>query len=250
MAAEYDPANQEGAWNEEEGYGVEDGFHPSANTQHSSLEDQVHFSHDQTLHAHGDDPSDDATSEDMGDYDPETVTSRGAPPPAHLAEPTTAARPSPKPAAKKPKTAGGFIVDSDSEDDDTSTPGSSGLAAPPAPHQPTSRTTSPLQNAIPAPEESAPNFSNHERVIERPTPAAAAHGHVQASPGSLPAANTQQKVAQDKVALLEDRVRQDPRGAMDTWLALIREYRDRSKVNDARKTYDRFLAVFPQAVST
>ena len=246
MAAEYDPANQEGAWEEEESYDVADGFDRSANTQHSSLEDQAHFPHDQTLDAPGDDPSDDGAS-DMGDYDPETVTSSAAPSP-HTAEPATAARPSPKPTAnKKPKTAGGFIVDSDSEDDDTSTPGSSGLAAPPAQYQAEPRTTSPLQNLVAGPEALVPNTTDQLASAQKGSPGAAANGQAQPSPV---AANPQQKVAQDKAAVLEDRVRDDPRGAMDAWLALVREYRDRSKINDARKAYDRFLAVFPQAVST
>lgn len=245
--ADYDPANQGDAWDEDEGYGVADGFHRPANTQHSSLEDQAHLSHDQALHASGDVSSDDAAS-DLGDYDPETVTSSLAPTP-HVVEPSSAARPSPKPTAKKPKTAGGFIVDSDSEDDDSSTPGFSGLAAPPASNQTDARTASPLQNVTTLLGTRAPASSKQEQVVQRSSPAAPSSGHDQSFAGSLPAVHTQQKVAQDKIAVLEDRVREDPRGAMDAWLALMREYRDRSKINDARKTYDRFLAVFPQAVS-
>lgn len=245
--ADYDPATQGGAWDEEEGYGVADGFHGSANTQHSSLEDEAHLSHDQALHAPGDVPSDDAASE-VGDYDPETLTSSLAPTP-HIAEPAPATRASlkPKPAAKKTKTAGGFIVDSDSEDDDSSTPESSGLSALPASSRTDPRAPSPLQNVTTLPEARAPASSNQEQGTQRTSAAAPDSGLDQSFASSIPATNTQQKVAQDKIAVLEDRVRDDPRGALDAWLALIREYRDRSKINDARKTYDRFLAVFPQA---
>lgn len=248
--ADYDPATQGGAWDEEEGYGVADGFHGSANTQHSSLEDEAHLSHDQALHAPGDVPSDDAAS-DVGDYDPETLTSSLAPTP-RIAEPAPATRASlkPKPAAKKTKTAGGFIVDSDSEDDDSSTPEPSGLAALPASNRTDPSAPSPLQNVTTLPEARAPASSNQEQGTQRTSAAAPDSGLDQSFAASIPAANTQQKVAQDKIAVLEDRVREDPRGALDAWLALMREYRDRSKINDARKTYDRFLALFPQAVRT
>lgn len=248
IMADYDPANQGAAWDEDEGYGVADGFQRSTNTQHSSLEeDEDQLSHDQVLHAPGDVPSDDGAS-DVADYDPETVTSSVAPTP-HIAEHAAPPKPSPKPTAKKPKTAGGFIVDSDSEDDDASTPGSGGLA-PPAPSNLTAhRTPSPLQNVSTFQDAQATATANRE-----PNQEASSTAHTdrndQALAAPLPAAHTQQKVPQDKIALLENRVREDPRGAMDAWLALIREYRDRGKIGDARNIYDRFLAVFPQAVST
>ena len=247
--ADYDPAKQGSAWNEDEGYGVEDEFHRSANTQHSS-EDQDHLSHDPALHATGDVPSDDAASDvGEGDYDPETVTSSAAPTP-QISEPAAAPpRPSPKPVAKKPKTAGGFIVDSDSEDDETPTPGSSAVAPPQSSTLPISGTASSLHNVTTLADADAPATSDQEQNRRIPSAAPTnADNHPLAAP--LPAANIPQQAPKDRVATLEDRVREDPRGAMDAWLALIREYRDRSKVNDARKTYDRFLAVFPQAVST
>ncbi|KAB5526391.1 hypothetical protein GE09DRAFT_1064979 [Coniochaeta sp. 2T2.1] len=246
--ADYDPADQGGAWEENEDYGDAEGF----NTQHSTPSDdqeqeQAHLSHDQAMNAApGDVPSDDGAS-DTGDYDPDAVSSSFAPTP-QIAEPAAAARPSPKPTAKKPKTAGGFVVDSDSEDEDdsTSTPGSSGGLAPP-PNQTRPRTVSPLQNVTTITEASAPIPSNQAHSTQHTSLVAPSSGHDQPSTPPLPAANTQATPAQDKVAVLEDSVSKDPRGAMDAWLALIREYRDRSKLNDARKTYDRFLEVFPQA---
>lgn len=245
--ADYDPANQGGAWDEDEGYGVEDGSHRSANTQHSSLEeDEDQLSHDQVLHAPGDVPSDDGAS-DAADYDPENVTSSVALAP-QIAEPAAAPRPSPKPTAKKPKTAGGFIVDSDSEDDDTSTPGYSGLAPPVSSNQAGGRTASPLQNVTTVADAPAPATSNRA-PSQQASSAVPTNGSDQALAAPLPALHTQQKAPQDKIAVLEDRVREDPRGAMDAWLALIREHRDRGKIDGARNVYDRFLAVFPQAVS-
>ena len=54
----------------------------------------------------------------------------------------------------------------------------------------------------------------------------------------------------DPVALLEARVKEDPRGDMDAWLNLIADYRRRSRLDDAGNAYSRFLGVFPQAVSS
>jgi cleavage stimulation factor subunit 3 len=36
---------------------------------------------------------------------------------------------------------------------------------------------------------------------------------------------------------------------MDAWLALIAEYRAKGDLAQSRQIYDRFLTVFPQAVS-
>lgn len=53
----------------------------------------------------------------------------------------------------------------------------------------------------------------------------------------------------DIIGMLEDRIKEDPKGDVDAWLSLIQEHRIRSKIEDARATYERFLAVFPSAVS-
>lgn len=67
--------------------------------------------------------------------------------------------------------------------------------------------------------------------------------------GSLsPPTETLILVPVDKVAQLEKRVTEDPRGALDAWLALMAEHRCRGNIAQARETYERFLAIFPQAV--
>lgn len=53
----------------------------------------------------------------------------------------------------------------------------------------------------------------------------------------------------DPVTLLEARIKEDPRGDMDAWLNLMAEHRSRSRLDDLRKVFHRFLEVFPQAVS-
>lgn len=57
------------------------------------------------------------------------------------------------------------------------------------------------------------------------------------------------RLPHDKIGILEDRTQEDPRGDMDAWLSLISEYRMRSKIPEARATYERFFTVFPAAVS-
>ncbi|PHH78454.1 hypothetical protein CDD82_3043 [Ophiocordyceps australis] len=51
----------------------------------------------------------------------------------------------------------------------------------------------------------------------------------------------------DPVALLEARIKQDPRGDMDAWLNLMADHRRRNKLDDLRSVYSRFVEVFPQA---
>ena len=61
---------------------------------------------------------------------------------------------------------------------------------------------------------------------------------------SLPKA----RLPHDTIGVLEDRIKEDPRGDMDAWLSLIREYRKRGKLDEARSVYERFFVVFPAAV--
>ena len=57
------------------------------------------------------------------------------------------------------------------------------------------------------------------------------------------------RLPHDRVGMLEDRIKEDPRGDMTAWLLLIGEHRKRNKLDDVRSTYDRFFKVFPAAVS-
>ncbi len=245
--ADYDPAHQSGAWDENGEYEVTDGNEQEDIEQHSSdeVEVQAEYSVDPASHASGDLPSPDGATDDVGeDYDPESVTSAAAagvtlqPAADHVP-----LRPSPQRAAKqKPRTAGGFLVgDSDSEDDETPVPASSGLApgaaSPPQNPITAKKSTAASSHADPTPEVNA--------TTELPA-GRQENGNAAAPPamaGSLP------QIPIDRTTQLENRVRDDPRGAMDAWLALIAEYRSRGDVAQTRQIYDRFLAVFPQAVS-
>ncbi|MCJ1430343.1 mRNA 3'-end-processing protein rna14, partial [Sticta canariensis] len=53
------------------------------------------------------------------------------------------------------------------------------------------------------------------------------------------------RLPHDRIGILEDRIKEDPRGDLDAWLNLIGEHRKRGKLEDARKAYERFLGVFP-----
>ena len=57
------------------------------------------------------------------------------------------------------------------------------------------------------------------------------------------------RLPHDRVGILEDRIKEDPRGDLDAWLSLIGEHRKRGKLDDARNVYERFFITFPSAVS-
>ena len=62
------------------------------------------------------------------------------------------------------------------------------------------------------------------------------------------AAAPKARLPHDKIGILEDRIREDPRGDLDAWQSLIGEHKKRGKLEDARNVYERFLSVFPSAV--
>ncbi|KAF2716206.1 Suf-domain-containing protein [Polychaeton citri CBS 116435] len=57
------------------------------------------------------------------------------------------------------------------------------------------------------------------------------------------------RLPHDKVGQLEDRIQQDPRADTDAWLSLIAHYREKGQLDQARKTYERLLEVFPDTAS-
>lgn len=198
-------------------------------------------------HTSGDTSSNaDGATEDVGDYDPESVTLTPALPQEQAQQSNL--KPSPQPATaapKKRKTAGGFLVgDSDSEDD-ADAPTSGGLLNEPA--QPLSR--SPLHTSLAheAPE-AVSNVPPASQANNAPTVPVGAPASTFAAAPPLPI-NTFQPL-QDIVTTLEERIKEEPRAAMDAWLDLIVELRRKNGIDQLRAVYERFLAVFPQAVGT
>ncbi|RAL15475.1 cleavage polyadenylation factor subunit RNA14 [Aspergillus homomorphus CBS 101889] len=53
------------------------------------------------------------------------------------------------------------------------------------------------------------------------------------------------RLPHDRIGILEDRIKEDPRGDMPAWLELINEHRSRNRIDNARDVYERFLKVFP-----
>ena len=66
---------------------------------------------------------------------------------------------------------------------------------------------------------------------------------------SSPPTASRGRLPHDRVGILEDRVHEDPRGDIPAWLELINEHTSRNKINNARGVFERFLKIFPSAVS-
>ncbi|QSZ31112.1 hypothetical protein DSL72_000675 [Monilinia vaccinii-corymbosi] len=190
-----------------------------------------------------------------GDYDPSSVTSL----PAVVTE-QDRSRPSSQTSVRKPKTVGGFIADDSDEENDESTPLNPGHLQLPTSDNP-KRSPSPLQNStvqqeVPIKMEnqvdrkaealsSIPNSMNPSNVG---TPIEQTSVQVPSSVGTEQSTSVPRaRLPHDKLGMLEDRVKEDPRGDMEAWLALIGEHRKRNKLDDARVVYERFLKVFPHA---
>ncbi|KAL6721014.1 mRNA 3'-end-processing protein rna14 [Lecanora helva] len=55
------------------------------------------------------------------------------------------------------------------------------------------------------------------------------------------------RLPNDTIGILEDRIKEDPRGDLQAWLSLVEEHKKRGKKDEARKVYERFISVFPAA---
>lgn len=152
----------------------------------------------------------DEDQDDGGEYDPESVgLDSASTAPDKSASDTPSQR-----AASKPKMSGGFIVEaSDDEDDDS-------------PNPPTG-----AQN---------PSLAHVSQTSNGTTPVPISDVLPNAPLGMA---------GVDPVAFLEARIQEDPRGDMDAWVHLIADHKRRSRLDDLRRLYNRFVEVFPQAVS-
>lgn len=230
------------AW-EEQGWNGQSEDLTASHTQHSDQHQEPTISVDPASNSatSGDPVSDD---EDAAEYDPESVTFTTTAPvsvataPTAPVEPESEPEPEPEPElprpSKKPKTAGGFLVGSsdDEDEEDTPTPAPDTTLKPiPAPIQAQSFSPSPLQQSTTTQDLPA-QVSNDQNATNSAVNAAAII-----------------QPFTDYTGNLEDRVKEDPRGAVNAWLDLVREHRSRNKIDDARAVYERFFKIFPQAVS-
>ncbi|KAK4124646.1 hypothetical protein N657DRAFT_595714 [Parathielavia appendiculata] len=247
--ADYDPAHPSGGWDEDGEYDLTGGNNQEHIQQHSTDQVQAEYSVDPTQRASGDLPSPDGATGDVGAYDPASAPAAGAA--LQPAADQVPHRPSPQRAVKqKPRTAGGFLVgDSDSEDE-------APVAAPSGPAPGAASQSSASHSSLQQPITARQATVVHPNAGPAPQVNAAAAAAAATSSGLPENDNTAGPsafgvaagpVAVDKNSQLEERVRNDPRGAMDAWLALIAEHRSKNDIEQSRQTYERFLAIFPQA---
>nr|XP_036579537.1 cfia complex component [Colletotrichum truncatum]KAF6787145.1 cfia complex component [Colletotrichum truncatum] len=199
--------------------------------------------------------------EDAGEYDPESVTydpeSVTITPVPQMTESKSPTVPTASAPAKsktgKPKTQGGFLVGDSDDEEDAPTPASSTVAAPaPVTHNP-----SPLHAPTPAQGQAGASAEQPINDAAVRAPSVASTTAIAPAPVSIPAPApapsapavqpVQNRDPNDTIGILEDRVKEDPRGDMDAWLALIAEYRRNDQLDELRGVYDRFVQVFPQA---
>jgi cleavage stimulation factor subunit 3 len=191
----------------------------------------------------------------------------------------TSAAPTP---AKQPRTMGGFVVESeDEEEEPVEAPNTAGPGAAETPQRSITNTPN---NTLPTPDvqlpsaqdQGAPSVFSASVTVNEPAPSVASvplngttpvpDATKPGAPDSLNIESARQSAApvtpaptsaslpkprlpQDRVGILEDRVAEDPRGDIEAWLSLIEEHRRRHKHDDARAVFERFLKVFPTAVS-
>lgn len=161
---------------------------------------------------------------------------------------------------RKPKTVGGFIADDSDEEYDAATPEPSTSLQPSSSNTPNrAAAPSPLHDSVSLadvkPESqnvstagtSTSNTLSVNPSIAGVTPSVPA---AQAPNSAAPLASVPKaRLPHDRVGILEDRIQEDPRGDVDAWHSLIEEHLSRNKLDEARSVYQRFLQVFPQAVS-
>ena len=190
---------------------------------------------------------------------PSRTASRQSAPPAST----------PVPSQNQSRTKGGFVVESDDEDGqedqkedsvDPYEPTDLADTAPAVQDDEPAMTSSISPDSAQIPPQIVTNgTSNHLSVPVASTPVSsnsqipAAVSHVQSAANSKVStpisAAPKTRLPNDVIGILEDRIKEDPRGDMDAWLRLIQEHRDRNRQTEARATYEKFFKVFPSAVS-
>lgn len=247
---------ENGSWGDDGGDQVAEG--ESSNTEHNIETSKTeNVADDQVLRALS---SSGADVSDDGEYDPSSVTPYPA---VSLAVPEES-RSSSRSSNRKPKTVGGFVADDsdDEEEDDVSSAGQAAAALQvPASTTPNrALSPSPLQNSVtqedlktPPEDQADPKVVekalhslpiNPSGVAQAPVPAPTTQVLNVAAP-----AQPKARLPHDTTGILEDRIKEDPRGDLDAWMSLISEHRGRHKFDEAREVYGRFLTLFPQAVS-
>jgi cleavage stimulation factor subunit 3 len=181
----------------------------------------------------------------------------------------------------KTRTVGGFVIEDDDEDNkgeteyeppavlggeegvgsvSTSMPehpisenanetvSSSGVSIqPPAPDMASSKdvSNSSYSPTAPVASQNDASFIPGERLYS----VQASHDSPAPTPPNNVASTSRGRLPHDRVGILEDRIKEDPRGDTTAWLELIGEHRSRNRIDSTREAYERFLKIFPSAVS-
>ncbi|KAG9232998.1 hypothetical protein BJ875DRAFT_485530 [Amylocarpus encephaloides] len=251
-------AGQEsGAWGDDGADGVAEGELPS-NTEHNNQEVPKEVAaDDQVLRALS--PSGADAVSDGGEYDPSSVTAQ----PVVAIAGEDASRSSSRASTRKRKTVGGFLADDSDDDTESAAPAqnSAGLLPPPA-SSALNRVPSPLQASVTQQDlqEISENHSDSKDASIPPKVPSVNSSSVGQSSVQAPATQLltsldpsqaaslpKARLPNDKIGILEDRIKEDPRGDLEAWQTLISEHRNRDNIDDARAVYERFLKVFPQA---
>ncbi|SPO05230.1 related to mRNA 3'-end-processing protein RNA14 [Cephalotrichum gorgonifer] len=228
-----DNLNNEGpTWGEDLDGDANDDYQPDIELSDEQTQDPS---------SHGAVPSADFgdIGEDLGDdgaeYDPEAISAPQPVPAASQSKPTP------------PRTTGGFIVSDDSDSGDEEEEEEEGEGPPAVSGADAESSIAPVASDVAS--------SARDQVVP-PEPHSLSAQVANGSPASQVAGVATQGAqvtphavdqAPDRVAVLESRVKEDPRGDMDAWLALIEEYRRRDNMEEVRSVYNRFLEVFPQS---
>lgn len=261
---EYDPANIAQHDEEEE---EEDDYDPS----------NLHFGDNGADSTEQQEPQAEEDDEEAEDVEMDAQDSSPEPEPSAQSSTESTNLPVHSQAPPKQRTVGGFVVDDDDEDDeDMPMAGTSGQQLNEAESgNATPNNTLPTQDtsidkaaqdqghedsgaAVPLDHHALSNgaekvSSTTEPALSTiqtslPVPSPVTKAPVQSTSSSVPLPKA--RLPQDKVGILEDRIADDPRGDIDAWMNLINEHQRRSKFDDARAVYDRFLQIFPFAVSS
>ncbi|KAG9202219.1 mRNA 3'-end-processing protein rna14 [Epicoccum nigrum] len=192
----------------------------------------------------------------------------------------TSAAPTP---AKQPRTIGGFVDESEDEDEEpvaaTKAAAPALLRASEAAETPQRSITNTPNNTLPTPDvqihsaqdQGVPSVSasvavNEPALSTAPVPVngttpvldatkqagpltidPARQATASVTPAPPSASLPKARLPQDRIGILNDRIQEDPRGDIEAWLGLIDEQRKRHKYDEARDVFNRFLEQFPTA---
>jgi cleavage stimulation factor subunit 3 len=251
------------AWGTDGANGTAEGEIPSNTEDNNEQVKKQTVADDEVLRAFSPSGSD-AVSDD-GDYDPSSITPILA---ATIAE-DKQSRSSSRASSRKPKTVGGFLADDSDEETDESASVQISTGLQPAAPNTLNRTISPsplqvsvtpgdLQSPTRDQDDSHTGAAPSNTLSVNPTVAgvvpATQTPTTQAPMSAAPPTSVQNtslpkaRLPHDKTGILEDRIKEDPRGDLDAWQSLISEHQKRNKLDEARAVYERFFKVFPQAV--